>query len=95
MLGITLDADDVVDYLQACWDETAEDDRVPFKSAPDEHALQSQAADLVRAYIGQVPADEPRPVAVEAALEAPLVDPWTDQKLDIPLIGIVDLILDG
>ena len=34
-------------------------------------------------------------MAVEAALEAPLVDPETGEDLGIPLVGIVDLILDG
>jgi len=50
-------------------------------------------SDLVRAYLGTAPADE-RPLAVESALEAPLVDPSSGEDLGIPLLGIVDLIAD-
>ena len=50
---------------------------------------------LPSTYIAQVPADEPRPLAVEAALEVPLIDPITGEDLGIPLVGIVDLVLDG
>ena len=46
-----------------------------FPSAVEEEALQKQAVELVAAYLREVPADETRPLAVEAALEAPLVDP--------------------
>jgi putative RecB family exonuclease len=61
----------------------------------EEQGLQAQAVDLVGAYLTALPADEPRPLAVEAALEAPLVDPVTGEDLGIPLVGIVDLVLDG
>ena len=57
--------------------------------------MQKQAVDLISAYLNAIPVDEPRPLAVETALEAPLVDPVTGENLGIPLVGIVDLILDG
>ncbi len=65
-----------------------------FPSAAEEEALKKQAVDLVSAYLLQVPADEPRPLAVEAAVEAPLVDPETGEDLGILLFGIMDLVLD-
>jgi hypothetical protein len=34
-------------------------------------------------------------MAVETTLEVPLVDPFTGEKLSIPLLGIVDLIVPG
>ena len=40
-----------------------------------------------------IPQDEPQPLAVEAAVEAPLVDPVTGEDLGIPLVGVIDLIL--
>ena len=55
----------------------------------------NQAIGLVRTYLERVPHDEPRPEAVEARLEAPLVDPLTGEDLGIPLVGIVDLVLSG
>ncbi len=38
---------------------------------------------------------EPRPLAVEATMESPLVDPLTGEDFGIPLLRIVDLVLDG
>ena len=72
-----------------------DDEGMKFASVAEEQAMQKQAVDLVAAYLKVMPADEPRPLAVEAALEAPLVNPITGEDLGIPLVGIVDLILDG
>ena len=95
MLGVTLEAGDVLKRFEESWDQAVEDENMKFESVADEQVLQNQVADLARAYIAQVPADEPRPLAVEAALEAPLVDPATGEDLGISLVGIVDLVLDG
>ena len=48
----------------------------------------------MQAYLEHVGDQEPKPIAVETSLEAPLVDPATGEDLGIPLTGIVDLILD-
>ena len=63
-----------------------------FESVAAEQALQRQAADLVTAYLGHAQADE-KPLAVEVATQAPLVDPLTGEDLSIPLVGIIDLIV--
>ena len=94
-LGITLDVPELSRRLQEAWAEMIDEEGMKFESVADEQAMQKQAIDLVGAYLKAVPADEPRPLAVEAALEAPLVDPATGENLGIPLVGIVDLILDG
>lgn len=94
-LGVTLDVANVSHRLLESWDEMVEDEKMDFESATDEQAMQKQAVDLAGAYLKAVPADEPRPLAVEAALESPLVDPATGEDFGIPLVGIVDLILDG
>ena len=70
-------------------------DRLAPAHPAEEGALQKQAAGLVSAYLGRVSADEPSPLAVEAAMEAPLVDPTSGEDLGIPVVGIVDLILDA
>ena len=56
--------------------------------------MRQQVADLVRVYLDNVPKDE-KPLAVEVAAEAPLVDPITGEDLGIPLVGVIDLVLDG
>jgi len=94
-LGVRLEASDVARRLTEQWVNLLDEEEMKFDSPADEQAAQKQAVDLVVAYLAQVPADEPKPLAVEAALEAPLVDPTTGEDLGIPLVGIVDLILDG
>jgi hypothetical protein len=56
--------------------------------------MRKQVANLVHAYLDMVPKDE-KPLAVEVAAEAPLVDPFTGENLGIPLLGVIDLVLDG
>ena len=67
---------------------------VAFESPQGEVDLKRQACDLVRVYLETVRADEPSPLAVETAIEAPLVDTITGEDLGIPLFGILDLVLD-
>jgi CRISPR/Cas system-associated exonuclease Cas4 (RecB family) len=42
----------------------------------------------------QTPKNE-KPQAVEVAAEAPLVNPITGENLGIPLVGVMDLVLEG
>ena len=94
-LGVVLDVPELSRRLLESWAEMIDQEGMKFESVADEQAMQKQVADLVGAYLKAIPADEPRPLAVETALEAPLVDPTTGENLGIPLVGIVDLILDG
>ena len=55
--------------------------------------MRQQVADLVQVYLANVPKDE-KPLAVEVAAEAPLVDPITGEDLGMPLVGVIDLVLD-
>jgi len=93
-LGIALDTDEVTRRVAAEWDQSVAEANVPFGSTEEEQSLRRQAADLVSAYVRQVPPDEGHPLAVEAAMEWPLVDPRTRKDLGVPLVGIVDLIVD-
>ena len=95
MLGVTLPADDVLARMDAAWAEAAGEEEIEFASPAEETALKTQAGDLVRAYLQQVPGDEPRPLAVEATMESPLIDPMSSEDLGVPLLGIVDLVLPG
>ena len=86
-LGIALAAEDVVARMQGSWDEAVADDSMKFDTVEQETKLRQQAAALVTAYIEQVPDDEPKPLAVEVSLEAPLIDPATGEDMGIPLVG--------
>ncbi|MCE9553846.1 MAG: PD-(D/E)XK nuclease family protein [Planctomycetes bacterium] len=93
MLGLALDRDCLTNRVVRCWEQAVSDENMAFASVSQETALKSQAIGLIRAYLLQLPADEPRPLAVEATMEVPLIDPSTGENLGIPLLGVVDLIL--
>ena len=94
MLGVTLMPGDVVARMDEAWDQAVAEEEMTFGSSSEEADVKTQAANLVRAYLEQVPADE-KPLAVEATMEVPLVDPVTGEDLGIPMLGIADLVLDG
>lgn len=77
------------------WDQAVHEEDLTFDSTAVEAALKEQAGGLVRAYMAQIPADEPRPLGVEVTMQTPLVDPLTGEDLGIPLLGITDLVLAG
>jgi CRISPR/Cas system-associated exonuclease Cas4 (RecB family) len=91
-VGVNLQASDVIQRLDACWEAVLAEDNMTFTSTSDESKLKQQAAVLVSAYLAQL-SDEPAPMAVETTLQEPLIDPFTGEDLDIPLLGIIDLIV--
>ena len=93
-LGVTLGAEEVTRRMLDGWGQAVDDEEMAFSDAAEEQASQKQAVDLVTAYIRQMPADEPKPLAVEVAVEAPLVDPLTGENLGLPMVGVMDLVLD-
>ena len=94
-LGIALDAADLNRRLLQSWGESMDEEHIQFDTPAEEQILQRQAGDLIRAYLGHVTADEPRPLAVEAAVEMPLINPLSGEDFGIPLLGVMDLVLDG
>lgn len=94
-LGLLLDADMVVAKALAAWEPAVAEEQVRFASTADEQTARQQVESLLRCYLAKVPIDEPRPLAVEAVLEQPLVNPVSGEDLGLPLLGIVDLVLDG
>ncbi len=93
-LGVTLGVDDVMRRMTESWAALVDEENMDFDSTEDEQAMRQQVADLVRVYLDNVPKDE-KPLAVEVAAEAPLVDPTTGEDLGIPLVGVIDLVLDS
>jgi hypothetical protein len=92
-LGITLPAEAVVERLLAGWAAAVDEEGMRFDSAEQEQAMHRQTADLIAAYLRVAPADE-RVLAVEVAVEAPLVDPETGEDLGLPLLGVMDMVLE-
>ncbi len=93
-LGIALDASAAIQRVTDSWDEAVAAENLQFGSADESQQFKQQAVGLVQAYLQHVGDQELRPIAVETSLEAPLVDPVTGEDFGIPLLGVVDLILD-
>jgi len=93
-LGVTLESGQVTGKLLESWVGLVDQEEVRFTDVAEEQALRKQVCDLVAAYLAVVPKDE-KPLAVEVALEAPLVDPETSENLGMPLVGVIDLVLEG
>ncbi len=93
--NVRLPAAEIAEMLVAQWEEAVAAEGVKFSTASDEVAARQQSLDLVRTYLQQLPNDEPRPLAIESVLEAPLLDPVSGQSLGIPLVGVIDLVLPG
>jgi hypothetical protein len=92
--GVTLSAAEVSGRLTAIWAPLVEKGNAAFESSAHAERLQRQAVDLVTAYLAQIPGDEPGPLAVDLAIEAPLVDATSGEDLGISLVGITDLVLE-
>ncbi len=92
-LDLALGGDGLQGWLIESWGKAAADERIAFKDAADEETCRRQSAAMVGAYLAAIPAAEPKPLAVEASLDAPLVDPFTGENLGIPLVGVMDLVL--
>jgi putative RecB family exonuclease len=93
-LGLAVEPADVIKRLLASWDQAVDEENMTFDTPAEEQAIQKQVVDLVKAYLAYMPTDEPRPLAVETSVEALLVDPETGENFGIPLLGIMDLVLD-
>ena len=93
--NVRLPAAEIGEHLLAQWDASVAMDGVRFASSAVEGVARQQSLDLVLVYLAQLPDDEPRPLAIETALEAPLLDPVTGKNLGVPLVGVIDLVLPG
>jgi len=64
-----------------------------FDDDTQEDKCRGQVMDLVTAYINATPIHDETPIAIEQRYEVPLIDPLTGEDFGIPLVGIVDLVL--
>jgi hypothetical protein len=95
MLELPIDPAEVLNQIDEAWDAAVDSEDMTFKDGAEATRLQQQTRDLVRVYLGSISSEEPLPLAVESRWELPLIDPATGEDLGLPLLGIVDLVLDG
>ena len=95
MVGAYTAADDVPALVNDAWNRAMQSEPVTFESAEQETKSKNQVADLVRTYLSETDIASEKPLAVEQRYEVPLVDPLTGEDFGLPLVGVVDLILDG
>ncbi len=77
--GVRLYPEYVGEHIKKTWARAVDEECITFESTDDGRKLQSQAVDLVTAYLAQVPEDDIAPIAVEQRFEAPLIDPETGE----------------
>jgi putative RecB family exonuclease len=90
---VTMAPDRLQQWLAESWGDAAAAEGVAFETSADEDAHRGQAVALIKAYLEKIPQTEPKPLAVESSIDAPLIDLFTGENLGIPLIGVVDLVL--
>ena len=93
--GLDLTSDDVCDFLRRDWGRSVAAEGMRFESTAEEAPLQSKVGELVRVYLAKVAGETARPMAVETAVETPLIDSRIGEDLGIPLVGVLDLVLEG
>jgi len=65
-----------------------------FENDAEEEKSRYQILDLVQTYLTTIPVQEEKPIAVEQRYEIPLIDPATRENLGMPLVGVLDLVLN-
>jgi len=95
MVGAYTTADDISAFVDDAWSRTMKAEPCAFDDTEQETKCRNQVADLVKAYLSETEIVSEKPVAVERRFETPLIDLLTGEDFGIPLVGIVDLILDG
>ena len=91
--GQVCSTEDLPLFVADAWRVAMETEPCNFDDGTQEEKCQSQVLDLVAAYLTSIPIQEETPIAIEKRYEVPLIDPSTGEDFGIPLVGIVDLVL--
>jgi hypothetical protein len=75
------------------WQFATETEPCTFDDDTQEEKCRYQVLDLVTTYLTSIPIHMETPIAVEKRYEVPLVDPLTGEDFGIPIVGVVDLVL--
>ena len=93
-VGESVRPHDVVPFVESAWERILQAEPCGFDDSDQETKCFQQIADLVKTYISETNIDFERPLAVERRFETALVDPATGEDFGIPLVGVIDLVLD-
>ncbi len=86
---------DVPAFVEQAWERIMEAEQCYFDDTDHETKCRNQVNDLVTAYISEVSIAEEKPLLVERKFETGLYDPATGDDIGIPLVGVIDLVLEG
>ena len=86
--------DDMPRFVADAWKYAMESEPCYFENDDQEEKARYQILGLVTSYLNSVPVQNERPVAIEKRYEVPLIDPLTGEYFGMPLVGIVDLLLE-
>ena len=85
--------EDLPRMVADAWKYNMEVEPCYFDDDAQEEKCRYQVLDLVTAYLDSIPIQQEMPSVIEKRYEVPLVDPSTGEDFGIPLVGIVDLVL--
>ena len=85
---------DLPAFVEASWTRSMESETCFFDDDVHEQKCRQQVHDLAAAYLREVDIESETPLAVEKRYETPFIDPLTGEELGIPLVGIIDLLLE-
>jgi len=95
MVGAYITSSDVPGFVQDAWGRTMVSDSCVFDDAAHEEKCRSQVNDLVTMYLAETNIAGEKPLLVERKFETGLYDPITGEDIGIPLVGVIDLVLEG
>jgi putative RecB family exonuclease len=91
--GQVCTTDDLPIFVADAWKFCMTTEQPYFCDDREEEKCRYQILDLVTAYLTSTPVQDEHPVAIEKRYESPLITPM-GEDLGIPLVGIVDLLLE-
>ena len=81
-------------FVPEVWTQTMLTEPCFFDDEAHEEKHRQQVRDLTAAYLREIDIEAEKPLAVEKRYETPLVDPLTGEDLGLPLVGIIDLLIE-
>ena len=95
MLNAYVTSDDVPGFVDDAWQRVMVSDSCSFDDEEHETKCRNQVIDLVKTYLSEIDITAEKPLLVEQKFETPLYDPSNGEDIGLPLVGIVDLVLEG
>ena len=92
--GVRLSDAEISGHIGRHWSAATEQEQVEFKTPDDSDKLLDKCQNLVSCYLENFGGSGETVVGVESAMDATLVDPLTGDRLGLPMVGIVDLLIE-